>query len=314
MRSDGVTGALLVRPVLALQPIPTHERGMTDGRDAYFTVRDGLRLHYRDYAGSDAAPPLLCLPGLTRNVRDFADLAERYSPGFRVLALEFRGRGSSDYDPEPGRYVPVTYAWDTIELLDHLGISEAIFVGTSLGGLVTMAIAAMAPQRIAAAILNDVGPELSSAGLARIRSYVGRPVRFADWDKAALQLASNNAAFSAGYTHQDWVRMAHRTCREDNGEVCFDYDMAIATPFTGSEPTPQIDMWPLFRALADKPLLLIRGDRSDILSADAAARMQSEAPGMHIAVVHGVGHAPDLDEPEALAAIDAFLGGLSNAA
>jgi pimeloyl-ACP methyl ester carboxylesterase len=280
---------------------------MTEPVDAFFTVRDGLKLHYRDYAGSDARPPLLCLPGLTRNTRDFADFAERHSPRFRVVALEFRGRGSSDHDPVAARYIPPTYVQDTLELLDHLGIAQAIFVGTSLGGLVTMGIAVTQPQRIAGAILNDVGPELSSEGLDRIRTYVGRPSRFGSWDEAARQLASNNASFSARYTHEDWVRMAHRTCREDDGIVCFDYDMAIAAPFADASPTPQFDMWPLFRALAQKPLLVIRGDRSDLLSAEAAAKMQSEAPGMQLAVAKGVGHAPDLDEPEAVSAIDAFL-------
>jgi pimeloyl-ACP methyl ester carboxylesterase len=279
---------------------------MSDHRDAYFTVRDGLKLHFRDYAGSPANPPLLCLPGLTRNVRDFADLAERYSPRFRVLVLEFRGRGSSDYDPVTARYIPPTYVWDTIELLDHLKIAQAIFVGTSLGGLVTMGIAAMAPQRIAGAILNDVGPELGSEGLDRIRGYVGRPARFADWEAAARQLQSNNPGFSARYRDEDWLRMARRTCREDDGEVCFDYDMAIATPLADA-PNAAIDMWPLFRALAAKPLLVIRGERSDLLSADVAERMKHEAPGMELAAVSGVGHSPDLDEPEAVAAIDAFL-------
>src|SRR6185369_13891504 len=121
--------------------------------DRFFTVKDGLKLHYRDYPGSADAPPLLCLPGLTRNSRDFAELAERYSPAFRVLALEFRGRGMSEYDPVPARYTPLTYAGDVIELLGQLAIPEAIFVGTSLGGLVTMAVAVMQPQLIAASIL-----------------------------------------------------------------------------------------------------------------------------------------------------------------
>ena len=280
---------------------------MSKGVDGFVSVRDGLKLHYVDYPGSEHKPPLLCLPGLTRNVRDFADFAERYSPRFRVIALEFRGRGGSDHDPVSARYVPPTYVFDTLELLDHLDVPQAIFVGTSLGGLVTMGIAVTAPDRIAAAILNDVGPELGSAGLERIRTYVGRPVRFVTWDDAARQLASNNASFSAHYTHEDWLRMAHRTCREDDGEVCFDYDMAIAAPFADAGPTAQIDMWPLFDALANKPLLLIRGERSDLLSADSAARMQREAPDMQVAVVKGVGHAPDLDEPEAVVAIDAFL-------
>lgn len=280
--------------------------------DGFVTVHDGLKLHYREYAGDNAKPPLLCLPGLTRNVRDFADLAERYSPRFRVITFEFRGRGSSEYDPQAARYSPPTYISDTVELLDHLAIPQAIFVGTSLGGLVTMGMAVVAPARIAAAIINDVGPELSSAGLERIRTYVGRPVRFADWDEAARQLAASNPGLSKHYDHSGWVRMAHRTCREDNGQVVFDYDMAIGDPFKSDGPTPQIDMWPLFLALAQKPLLLVRGENSDLLSADAAERMQREAPGMKSAVVNGVGHAPDLDEPEALMAIDEFLSSLES--
>jgi len=274
--------------------------------DRYFTVRDGLKLHYRDYPGDAAKPPLLCLPGLTRNARDFAELAERYSPRFRVLALEFRGRAMSDYDPVPARYIPPTYAFDVIELLDQLAIAEAIFVGTSLGGLVTMAIAAIAPQRIRAAILNDVGPELNMTGIERIKSYVGKGTRFSNWDEAARTIAANTQAFE-NYTHADWVRMAQRNCREEDGEIVFDYDAAIATPFSGSTATPEIDMWPLFSALAQKPLLVIRGAKSDLLSAEALEKMHAAAPAMRSAVVPGVGHAPDLSEPEAVTAMNAFL-------
>jgi pimeloyl-ACP methyl ester carboxylesterase len=275
-------------------------------KDGYYYVRDGLRLHYRDYPGSSDRPPLLCLPGLTRNVRDFADFAKRYAPRFRVLALEFRGRGESAYDPLPARYNPLTYASDVVELLDQLGITRAIFVGTSLGGLVTMTVGAIAPQRIAAAILNDVGPELSREGIERIKSYVGRAVRFKSWDEAAEALAANHAnAFP--YSHADWVRMAKRTAREENGEVRFDYDMAIAQPFNTAGPTPQVDMWPLFVALAQKPLLVIRGEKSDLLSASAAEKMARAAPNVKFAVVPGVGHAPMLDEPEAAGAIEEFL-------
>jgi pimeloyl-ACP methyl ester carboxylesterase len=276
--------------------------------DGYFYVRDGLRLHYRDYPGSADRPLLLCLPGLTRNVRDFADFAERYSPRFRVLALEFRGRGESAYDPLPARYIPLTYAGDVIELLDQLGIARAIFVGTSLGGLVTMAVAAIAPQRIAAAILNDVGPELSQQGLDRIKSYVGKDARFKSWDEAANAIAETHS--NDRYSHSDWVSMAKRTAREEEGEIRFDYDMAIALPFSGAGPTPHVDMWPLFVALAQKPLLVVRGENSDLLSAEAVEKMASAAPNVEFAVVPGVGHAPDLGEPEAIAAIDAFLAGL----
>ncbi|MFL6746853.1 MAG: alpha/beta fold hydrolase [Sphingomicrobium sp.] len=282
--------------------------------DRHLTVRDGLKLHYRDYPGDTSKPPILCLAGLTRNSRDFADFAERYSPRFRVLALDFRGRGMSDYDPMPARYLPPTYAYDVIELLDQLAIPEAIFVGTSLGGLVTMAVAALAPQRIAAAILNDVGPELSDAGLDRIKSYVGKGVQFKDWDEVARAIASNNSHAFESYTADDWIRMAKRNMREDNGEIVFDYDMAIAEPFKAAGPAPEIDMWPLFAALARKPLLVIRGANSDLLSAEALDKMRSAAAAMKSVVVPGVGHAPDLSEPEAVAAIDEFLGAIEAAA
>ncbi len=275
--------------------------------DRYFTVRDGLRLHYRDYPGENEGPPLLCLHGLTRNARDWAEFAEHYSPPHRVIVLEFRGRADSQHDPLPARYNPLTYASDVIELLDQLQAKQAIFVGTSLGGLVTMTVAAMAPQRIAAAILNDVGPELGNAGLDRIRSYVGGDVRFNSWDEAAEAIAVNNGRVPARYTHDDWVRMARRTCREENGEVRFDYDMAIALPFETSGAVPTIDMWPLFEALGRKPLLIVRGEVSDLLGATALEKMHAAVPDLQSVTVAGAGHAPMLDEPEAIAAIDAFL-------
>jgi len=275
--------------------------------DRYFTVRDGLRLHYRDYPGSADRPPLLCLPGLTRNARDFADLAERCSPHFRVIALDFRGRAASDYDPVPARYNPLTYAGDVIELLDQLGIPQAIFVGTSLGGLVTMVMAATAPQRIAAAIINDVGPDVDPAGISRILSYVGKDVRFKSWDEVGSTISANYGGKFERYTHADWVAMAKRNCREENGEIRFDYDMAIAEPFKTAGPVPEVDLWPLFAALGVKPLLVVRGEKSDLLTAETAEKMQAAAPGMKLAVVPGVGHAPELSEPEAVEAIDGFL-------
>lgn len=279
-------------------------------RDQFVTVRDGLRLHYRDYAGSDERPPLLCLPGLTRNARDFADIAERYSPRFRVLALDFRGRALSDYDPEPARYNPMTYAGDVVELLDHLGIAQAIFIGTSLGGLVTMAVAVTAPQRIVAAVLNDVGPDVDPNGIERILTYVGKDLRFKSWDEAADTISANYGSSFDRFTHDDWVKMAKRNCREENGEIRFDYDMAIAEPFRNAGATPAVDLWPFFTALAQKPLLVVRGEKSDLLTAKTAARMQEAAPHMELAVVSGVGHAPELSEPEAVSAIDAFLNSL----
>ncbi|HEY8592892.1 MAG TPA: alpha/beta hydrolase [Sphingomicrobium sp.] len=276
----------------------------------HIRVRDGLSLFYRDYPGSPGKAPLLCLHGLTRNSRDFLEFAERYSPQRRVITPDFRGRGLSDYDPLPARYTPLTYATDVIELLDQLGIEEAVFVGTSLGGLVTMAVAAVAPQRIAASILNDVGPELTDAGLERIRTYVGKDIRFASWAAAAAAIKANNKGLPAGYSDEDWLKMAWRSCREEDGQVVFDYDMAIAVPFMTSGAAPSVDLWPVFNMLGAKPLLLVRGAESDLVSADALARMHAAVPDMQSVTIPGVGHAPMLDEPEAVAAIDASLGGI----
>ena len=278
--------------------------------DRYYVVKDGLRLHYRDYPGSADRKPLVCLHGLTRNARDFAELAERYSPGRRVLALDFRGRGLSSYDPLPERYNPLTYAHDVLQLLDELRIEQALFVGTSLGGLVMMTIAAIALQRIAAAILNDVGPDVDPEGVGRILTYVGKDKRFRDWDEAAQAIAGNFGSSFERYGHEDWINTAKRICREEDGEIRFDYDMAIAEPFKSAGPTPNIDLWPLFAALAQKPLLVVRGAKSDLLTAETAAKMQSVASGVKLATVEGIGHAPELKEPEAVAAIDEFLSSL----
>ncbi|HEY6049331.1 MAG TPA: alpha/beta hydrolase, partial [Sphingomicrobium sp.] len=209
------------------------------------------------------------------------------------------------------RYNPLTYAGDVIELLDQLELDPAVFVGTSLGGLVTMTVAGMAPQRIAAAILNDVGPQLEQTGLERIRSYVGKEARFNSWEEAAAAIARNNRHVPAIWSEADWVNAARRACREDGDAIVLDYDPAIALPFQVKGPTPRVDMWPLFKALAQKPLLVLRGAESDLLSAAALEKMQAAAPDASFVTVPGAGHAPTLDEPEARAAIDAFLDPLA---
>ena len=279
--------------------------------NCYLALPDGLRFHYRDYPGPADKPPLLCLHGLTRNARDFAQFAERYSPGWRTIVVDFRGRGLSDYDPQPERYTPLTYAADVRHLLDQLEIDRAVFVGTSLGGLVTMAIAATTPRRIAAAILNDVGPDVAPGGVDRILGYVGKDRRFRTWDEAARAVAEIQRAAFEHYSHDAWVAMAKRNCRQEGGEIRVDYDMAIAEPFKTLGPTPTVDLWPFFAALAEKPLLVVRGEKSDLLTAETAAKMKQVAPGMRLATVAGVGHAPHLDEPEAVAAIDDFLSSIA---
>jgi len=285
--------------------------GSPDYGDEYLTVADGLRLHYRDFAGAADKPPLLCLHGLTRNARSFDNLAARIAPRRRVIALDFRGRGLSDYDPQPERYTPLIYSGDVLHLLDELAIGEAVFLGTSLGGLVTMAIAAMAPERIKAGILNDVGPDVAPGGVDRILTYVGKDRRFASWDEAAAAVEAAQGSQYEKFGRDDWVAMAKRNCREENGEIRFDYDMAIAEPFKSLGATPAVDLWPFFEALAQKPLLVIRGEKSDLLTPETAAKMQRVAPQLKLATVPGVGHAPELDEPVAAAAIEDFLGSLS---
>lgn len=268
----------------------------------------GLKLFYRDYPGNAHVPPLLCLPGLTRSSRDFEPFAQRYAGRFRVISPDFRGRGMSDHDPVSARYVPATYAADILQLLDELAIPEAIFVGTSLGGLVTMLLSSVQPHRVAGAILNDVGPELDQRGLDRIRTYVGKPMRFSGWDDAARYVASINGGIPASHSHDDWLAAARRLCKEDGDAVVFDYDMAIAEPFNKPGDRAAFDMWPLYLQLGESPLLIVRGENSDLLSPETAAAMIDAVPGARLVTVPDVGHAPELTEPAATAAIDSFLG------
>jgi pimeloyl-ACP methyl ester carboxylesterase len=275
--------------------------------DKYWTTRDGLKLHYRDYAGRADRPPLLMLHGLTRNSRDFEDVAARYAGDWRVIAVDFRGRGMSEWDADSSRYTPTVYAADVVQLLDELAIPEAIFLGTSLGGLVTIIVAAIAPQRIAGVLLNDVGPELDLSGIDRIKSYVGKPMLFRDWDDAAEQLQARAGDVYPAYQREDWLRFARRTCRETDGGVEFDYDMAIADPFNAANSGEAADGWPYFQALAGRPVLVLRGECSDLLPDAVAARMATEIDDVELVEVPGVGHAPDLGEPASVAAIDRLL-------
>lgn len=282
---------------------------MKSWSDRYWTSRDGLTLHYRDYAGPADRPPVLCLHGLTRNARDFENLAGRLAGEWRVIAVDFRGRGLSDHDPLPARYLPPTYALDVMQLLDELGIEKAVFVGTSLGGLVTMIVAATAPQRIAGAVLNDVGPELDKAGIERISGYVGQPVLFGNWDDAAERLAGKYGDVHPAYGDAEWLRYAKRVCRETERGVEFDYDMAIAEPFKAMEDKTAAagDAWPLLHGLAGRPVLILRGEHSDLLKPETAERMREAIPGAELVTVPNVGHAPDFDEPESVAAVDRLL-------
>ena len=285
---------------------------MANFADGYWTSSDGLRLHYRDYpARSPLAaqrPPVLCLPGLTRNARDFEDLAEHLSESWRVLCLELRGRGDSDYARESATYNPMQYVQDIAALLDQAGIARFVAVGTSLGGLLTMILALTMGQRIAGAVLNDIGPVIEDAGLERIRGYVGQGRSFATWMHAARAIEETQKHAFPDFQIADWLVFAKRMMvLGSNGRIVFDYDMKIAEPFASAEGAGQVDMWPALTALAGKPVLLLRGAISDVLSAEVLADMQSRLPLAEAVTLPRVGHAPTLDEPEARVAIDRLL-------
>ncbi|TPG43023.1 alpha/beta hydrolase [Sphingomonas koreensis] len=281
----------------------------------YWHSADGLKLHYRDYAGPADRPPIVCIPGLTRNVRDFEDVAARLAGGWRIIAVDLRGRGESGYAKDPAAYNPLTYAEDVEALLTEIGCERYIACGTSLGGIVTMLLAARAPGRIAAALLNDVGPDIEAAGLARIRGYVGKSNTFPTWMHAARAVAEANADVYPNYEIGDWLVMAKRLYRlSSSGRIVLDYDMKIAEPFRtpGGEAAP--DMWPALAALGDAPVLIVRGARSDVLGADTADRMTAALPQAELVTIADVGHAPTLSEPAAVAAIDRLLARLKEPA
>jgi len=280
---------------------------MASWSDEYWTSRDGLNLHYRDYSGSADRPPVICLHGLTRNARDFETLADRLAGDWRVIAPDFRGRGLSDPDPNSMNYLPATYAADVLQMIDELAIDRAVFIGTSLGGIVTMIVAGFANQRIAGALLNDVGPELDTVGLERIRSYVGKPLAFKDWDEAAKAFATKYGEVHPAYGHEEWLRYARRVGRETGKGIELDYDLAIVDPFDQLYSEPRANAWPLYLALSGRPVTILRGANSDLLPADLAERMREAIPGAELAIVPNVGHAPDFDEPESIAAVERLL-------
>ena len=278
---------------------------MAEWTDRYWNSADGVKLHYRDHDGNRDRPPILCIPGLTRNARDFEPVADRYAGDWRVISIDLRGRGGSAFDPDPANYKPMVYVADILKLLDQLGIADAVFVGTSLGGLCTMALALADRERIAGALLNDIGPVVDPAGIDRIMGYVGKPARFADWDAAIDQVSARSSDVYPDYGRAEWERFVRRMAREDGTSVVFDYDLAIAGNFESATSAP--DIWPLFSALAGRPVTILRGELSDLLSAEVAARMATEIPDVELVTIPRVGHAPSFDEPESMAALDRLL-------
>ncbi len=280
-------------------------------RERRITAQDGLSLYVRDYGDVIAGrPPVLCLGGVSRNSRDFEALAPHLATRRRVICPDYRGRGRSDYDADRRNYNPRVYLRDVLDILTALDLHRVVVIGTSMGGLLAMALASARPAALGAVVLNDIGPEIEPAAIARIKSYLSADGRPADWDEAIAHLKRN---FShAGLTSRDqWLTFAKRTFREDatGGGLRHDFDPAILNQFK-SASSGTMNYWPAFRALRHFPVLAIRGELSDILSLGTFERMAALMPDLQSITLRGVGHAPLLDEPESVSAIDDFLAAL----
>ena len=254
---------------------------------------------------------MLCLHGLTRNSKDFEDLAQYLSPQYRVICPDLRGRGLSDYDLKWQNYKPAIYLGDIAGLLTSLNVRRVSVIGTSLGGILGMLLPAFLPGAIAGLVLNDIGPELDPVGMTRIRTCAGKLPPVASWDEAVAQTRLVFSAAWPGLPDEAWERLVRRNFREDAART----PVTECDPQVGealrSAPASAGDLWSVWAQLGDLPVLAIRGALSDLLSASTLARMQCEKSNVATLTVAGRGHFPLLDEPECLAAIDTFLARLT---
>jgi pimeloyl-ACP methyl ester carboxylesterase len=278
----------------------------------YRSADDRLDLYARDYRGPEGAPVLLMLHGLTRSSKDFDAIAAHLADRYRIIVPDQRGRGLSAYDPEPKKYHIKTYIADMVALLDGLGIASAVLIGTSMGGLMTMVMGASMPDRVKAMVINDIGPVVEQAGIDRIKSYMGKGKPVTDWDSATDYCALTGSDTFPDYTREDWLAMARRIFVEaDGGGLRINYDPAISQSLGGDsddKAAPQSDLWGIWDKLSDIPALVVRGETTDLFSVETMQEMERRHPKdfAHVTVPR-IGHAPMLDEPEALAAIEAFL-------
>lgn len=264
---------------------------------AFFTTSDGKRLYFED---TGSGQPLLCLAGLTRNSRDFSFLAPHIND-LRMIAMDYRGRGQSDHDPDFMNYNILREGLDAIELLDHLGLKRVTILGTSRGGLIAMALAASHPDRLAGVVLNDVGPVIEAEGIAKIMDYVGKPPVAKTYDEAAEALQKIMEPQFPGVPLSIWRRQVEHQYRQTETGLDLRYDSALREALiqqAAAGPTP--DLWPLFDALRDIPTGVIRGANSDLFGASTLSEMQNRHPGLISAEIADRGHVPFLDEPDAL--------------
>lgn len=269
-----------------------------------FTTSDGLSLAWTE---EGAGLPLLCIPGLTRNGSDFDELAAALGGRHRLIRLTLRGRGASERDPEWRNYNIVVEARDVVEFLDHLGLARVVVVGTSRGGLIAMVLASVARERLAGVLLNDIGPELAPEGLASIMTYLGLTPRAQTLTEAVAALRARMGERFPGLEEATWRTLAERWFDVGEGGVALNYDPRIRDALEAQSAQPAGDLWPLFDALAGVPVAVVRGENSDLLTAETVAEMRARRPDLIVAEVPDRGHAPFLDEPEALAALAALL-------
>ena len=286
------------------------EQDPTAGRSLFFSARDGLKLHARVYeAPATRAPPVLCLAGLTRNSRDFRDLALALSrgPGARtVYALDCRGRGLSEHDRDWRNYSIPVEMQDVIDLATVAGLHGATVIGTSRGGLIAMVLAAAQPTIIGAVVLNDIGPVIEHDGLVRISGYVGRTPLPGSWTEAAQIVAGMNRRAFPAVPDELWETVAHAWFNEKDGRPARGYDPGIGRTLSVKDGAiPQL--WPQFMALAQVPVLVVRGEHSDILSAGTAEEMLRRHPNCAAITVPGQGHAPLLMDELSVSAIQHFI-------
>jgi pimeloyl-ACP methyl ester carboxylesterase len=279
--------------------------------DLYALTPDGLRLHWRDY-GDFKSPrlPVICLPGLTRNTADFHDIACRLSQqeNHRVISLDSRGRGLSDWAKNASDYTIAQEMSDLIHLMDVLAIKRAHFLGTSRGGLILMALATVRPYLIASTILNDIGPVIEAQGLLRIKSYVGKSVPLQDFTQARMALAKTHGPSFPALTEADWDMFARATWNETDKGLVLSYDPKISESLKDYDPSqPAPDLWPLWNALVQAPCLIIRGEKSDLFTDETAKKMAQGHEHCTIHTVTGQGHAPLLRDQPTLEAIARFL-------
>jgi len=290
--------------------------------DGFYASNDGLALYYRCYspAFSDtdksdtnrstnavdarSRKTVLCLPGVSRNHRDFLPMIDALPPQFNWLLVDLRGRGHSAHDPNPDNYHPATYVDDICRLLDHLELETVDIVGTSLGGILAMMLNTLFPQRVARAVLNDVGAFVEKSAIENIGTYLQQAHLHENWDSVVAAIKPVYSDFFTGLSEQDWHALAHRLYRQRaDSTLTPDYDPALFR----SASAVDLDLWPFFDSLKDKPTLVLRGANSGLLTPSILTQMVKSRPDLQVTTVANRGHAPFLDEPESIAAITRFL-------